>query len=338
MPATVNTGDLLFCVFVNDGGVLASVTTPPGWALITSQTFSSRVGIYAKIASGSEDGTTVDFVTSAAETAVAQVYRITGTYGDTSLNTITSASANGTGSTPNPPNLDPANWGTEETLWIAIASCSDPVTGVTTYPSNYTDGTYSQSGSGTAHVQLASARRENSVSAENPNTFTLNASATNGWLGITVAIRPQFVSQTIEIPLVDNTPVFYGAGVFVYGLLITPPIDNVSVFYNAMFAYEQTLILNDALSITPTFYNTGLATGMTAPLLDNTPTFYGVEIINTQILVAPLLSNPPIFYGPEFRGPRNIAIPLIANTSVFYNPSVFGTWRDVDLPYGSGQW
>ena len=188
MPATVNAGDLLLCIFACDA--LPSVTTPSGWTSINSYSFSNRTAIFAKIASGSEGGTTVDFVTSASEAATAQVYRITGVSGGVTSSDITSAHATGTGSNPDPPNLDPSGWGTLDTLWIAVASCSDPVSGVTTYPTNYTNGTYSQSGSGTTHVQLASARRENNTAAENPGTYTLNASAGNGWSGITIAIRP----------------------------------------------------------------------------------------------------------------------------------------------------
>lgn len=328
MPATVNAGDLLFCIFVNDANT--SVTTPSGWTSITSQTFSTRTGIYAKIASGSEDGTTVDFVTSVAETAAAQVYRITGIYGDTTSNAITTASASGTGSTPNPPDLNPANWGTEETLWIAAASCSDPVTGVTTYPSSYTNGIYSQSGSGTTHVQLASARRENSVSAENPNTFTLDASAPNGWLGITIAIRPEFISQTIEPPILTNEPTFYGPELALFGLLIPPLLDNTPTLYEPNLAYEQILIPDDVLTITPIFYDAAMRYSITAPLLTNSPTFYDVTIINTQVLAPALFTVSPTFYGPEFRGPRNIGMPLLTNSPTFYGPEIFTVWANTD--------
>ncbi len=78
MPATVNARDLLLCIFTNDGA--ATVTTPSGWTSKGTQLSSNsgvRQRVFAKIASGSEDGTTVDFVTSASESAAAQVYRVT---------------------------------------------------------------------------------------------------------------------------------------------------------------------------------------------------------------------------------------------------------------------
>ena len=83
MPAAVDTGDLLIVLFTNDGS--ATVTTPAGWSLLASNASGAqvRLSVYYKIAAGTEGGTTVNFVTSAAEQAAAQVYRITNWHGTT---------------------------------------------------------------------------------------------------------------------------------------------------------------------------------------------------------------------------------------------------------------
>lgn len=336
MPATVNTNDLLLALFASVAGSI-TVTTPSGWTQITTQSNTFiRLSVYGKIASGSEDGTTVNFLTSIATRAVAQVYRITGDYHDLTTVGIETGAASGTSLNPNSPNLNPVNWDVEETLWITAGTCSNNVSAVSSYPSNYTSGTYTQSGSaGSADAQLASARRENSVSAENPGAFTFDNVA--NWIAITIAIRPSFISQTVQPDVLTNTPTFFDVGLSQSGTLIPALFDATPTLYSPTLVYEQAL-LPDVFTVTQIFFDAAMATALSPPLLDNTPTFYGAEIINTQILEAPLLSNTPTFYGPEFRGPRNLESPLITNTSVFYGPQVFGTWRDVDLPYGGGEW
>ena len=83
MPATVNAGDLLIVLFTNDRN--ETVTTPAGWTALASDANGQavRLSVYYKIAAGTEDGTTVNFVTSSTEQAAAQVYRITNWHGTT---------------------------------------------------------------------------------------------------------------------------------------------------------------------------------------------------------------------------------------------------------------
>ena len=104
IPATVNAGDLLIVLFTNDGS--ATVTIPSGWTELASDTRWSSVwlSVYYKIAAGTEGGTTVDFVTSAAEEAAAQVYRISNCHGTT------------------PPEISTAATGTDTTPETAIAN------------------------------------------------------------------------------------------------------------------------------------------------------------------------------------------------------------------------
>lgn len=339
MPATVNANDLLLVLFANGTGG-SSVTTPSGWtSLGTNTTTNIRLTAYGKIASGSEDGTTVNFVTASSNTAAAQVYRITGDYHDLTTAGIELAAASGTSTTPNSPNLNPANWDVEETLWITAGACSNAVSGVTTYPTSYTGGTYTQSGS-TAGVdaQLASARRENSVDAENPGAFTFNAIAT--WIAITVAIRPAFITQSIEAPLITNEPTFYDPSMALQGLLIPPLLDLAVAPIAPTLTYEQLLVMDAVLTNEPTFYGPtmGLIYTLAAPLITNAPTFYGVTIANTQIMASPLITNSPTFYGPTIIGGSAAMIaPLISNSQTFYGPTVFTVWTGTDS-LTSGTW
>lgn len=185
MPATVDAGDLLLVLFANDDN--ATVTTPSGWTLLGTDTNSTflRLSIYYKSADGTEDGTTVDFVTSATEQAVAQVYRITGW--DSIEGSI--FDPNGSSTTPDPPSFNPTGWGVRDTLWIAAEANANGET-VSAYPTSYTNGTNSVSTGGvsTDRAGLGSARRENAVETEDPGTFTI--SGTTRWLAATIAIEP----------------------------------------------------------------------------------------------------------------------------------------------------
>lgn len=183
MPATVNAGELLLCLFCNDGS--ATVTTPSGWTQRWSLNNGSnvRLSAYYRIADGSEGGTQVNFVTSAAETAVARVYRITNWHGTSAPE---AATATGSTSTPDPPAVTPS-WGAQDTLWIACHGRSSTVT-LSSYPTDYSNGTNDSSGSGTTHAQLAVARRELAAASENPVAFTLSGSA--AWVAATVAVAP----------------------------------------------------------------------------------------------------------------------------------------------------
>ena len=193
MPVTVDANDLLLVLFANDGD--ATVTTPVGWTVLSSTASGTeaRFSTYAKDADGTEDGTTVDFVTSATEKAAAQCYRITGWQdsGTITNDVEVGTAATGTDTDPDSPSLNPANWDVEDTLWIACYG-SDGIQVVTTYPTNYTNGVDTFSGGGGAQgteAVVASARRENAVASEDPPIFDITA-GTARWAAQTIAIRP----------------------------------------------------------------------------------------------------------------------------------------------------
>ena len=192
MPATVNNGDVLLCLFVNDDS--STVTTPNGWELVGGGTANGqRLSVFKKDADGSEDGTTVDFVTSAAQQAVAQVYRLSGA-NDIEL----SSPATGSGNNPNPPSFNPSGWGIEDTKWLALW-LGDVRSASSAFPSGYSDGTSTISTGDTSadRAQIESCHRDNAVESEDPDTFT--TSGFPQWTAWTIAISPlTIVTQSVS--------------------------------------------------------------------------------------------------------------------------------------------
>jgi hypothetical protein len=189
MPATVDVGDLLIVLFTNDGN--ATVTTPGGWTELASNAANgaARLSVYYKIAAGDEDGTSVDFITSASEEAAAQVYRITDWHGTTPPEISTAAT--GTSNRPNPASLNPAGWDVADTLWLAVAGQDrGDQDGPTAYPAYYTDGISTLSNiSGTSQCRTHSARRVLAAASEDPGAFTIPVS--EEWVAFTIAVRPE---------------------------------------------------------------------------------------------------------------------------------------------------
>jgi hypothetical protein len=212
MPATVDVGDLLIVLFINDGN--ATVTTPVWWTQLASNANGAavRLSVYYKIAEGTEGGTTVNFVTSATEEAEAQVYRITNWHGITPPEISTAATS--TSTRPNPASLDPAGWDVADTLWIAVAGQDRGDQGEpTAYPASYTDGISTLSSNGTGSCRIHSARRVLAAASENPGSFTIPVS--EQWVAFTIAVRPKprdLTTSSTEGGSV-TTP---GEGVFTY--------------------------------------------------------------------------------------------------------------------------
>ena len=264
MPATVDAGDLLIVFFTNDGS--ATVTTPGGWtALASNENTAVRCSVYYKIASGDEDGTSVDFITSASEQAAAQVYRITDWHGTTPPEISTAATD--TGTRPDPASLDPAGWNVADTLWLAVAGQDrGEQDGPTAYPAYYTNGTSTLSSSGTASCRTHSARRVLAVASEDPNAFTIPAS--EEWVAFTITVRPVPHDLTTSSTAGGSvtTP---GEGVFTYdeGTVVdlvaeaeedcrftmwTGDVEDILDIYAA----ETTITMNDDYSITANFVAT----------------------------------------------------------------------------------
>lgn len=215
MPDEVESGDLLLVFLTIDGGTSATVSTPSGWSSInnTTDTTNVRSTVFAKSASGTEDGTTVDFVTSSGEKAAAVTLRILASkwYGGSVTTAVeaTGASA-GTTANPNPASLNPTNWGTENTMWLAYAAGST-YSSTTTYPSSFVGMKHSLSGSDTTNASVSLAYQNLNAASVDPGTFTM-ANSQSG-VATTIAIRPASSSsltgthRTVRTPLLSQPQV-----------------------------------------------------------------------------------------------------------------------------------
>lgn len=76
LPATVTAGDLLLAVAAFDS-TPSTITTPSGWTRLIDVGGDPVAGVFAKVADGTEDGGTVNFVTSDAQRGSVHVLRIT---------------------------------------------------------------------------------------------------------------------------------------------------------------------------------------------------------------------------------------------------------------------
>lgn len=205
MPATVNAGDLLVTIFYivtltgESGTPSGTNTVPTGWTKIqeldTSGDGTVWLAVGAKIADGTEDGTTPNWTRSdnLTWTLTAQTYRFSGVYSGTVSDFVEASSFTTTGTThPNPPSIT-QSWGSESTTYIAatIVYGFDPIN-VTTYPSGYSGGTENDNTQDPIFFQtMGTARKTASASSEDPGTFTIDAGVDGPlWSdSITIAVR-----------------------------------------------------------------------------------------------------------------------------------------------------
>lgn len=233
MPATVDSGDLLLMLFTNDiAAAGTTTTTPSGWTLVPATAGNSnnqvRVLIYAKVATGSEDGTNVDVVTSVSEEAAVQTYRIkAGEWSGTLAGVEATAASNASTANPDPASLNPSGWGTENTLWIAYAGGSS-FNSVTTYPTNFTGGVHTQSNTGTGGASVSSAWQESASASIDPGTFTMNAA--NDSSAFTIAIRPASFALTGSNSTVQ-TAVYSQPQIAIYSRMIDTDTDVFPTSY-----------------------------------------------------------------------------------------------------------
>lgn len=247
MPATVEADDLLLMIAAFDGA--PTVTNPAGWSELENEANVSHARLVtAKIAVGTEGGTTVDVVTSVIEGGAAQVFRISPWWGTIATGVVIGARATAGGvATNDPPLLAPTSWATEFTLWLAVLTVATPSTAlnVTTYPTSYTDGTETDPGTTTQGALVASARRQTSSPSQDPDPFVMSVSAA-GSASRVIAVRPSAADQvtvTITTDTCDDATGFKEATLAVSPLVATLIIvEDSGVSYT--LAPDQPIILD----------------------------------------------------------------------------------------------
>lgn len=215
-PTNLASGDLILAFMGRDGGN-STGTWPAGWVPTSFNGSASACSITAakKVSDGTETGT-FNVTGLSSEQGCWRVIRISGwegTLGTTFLGGDANAGAVdktgnvGSDTNPDPLTLDPFNWATEDTLWIAVAACDGTPT-FTGFPTSYTQedhttaGGHAASSGGAGGAGLAMAYRQLNAGSEDPGTFTI--SATEQWAALTVAVRPAAAVATFAPPFRHN--------------------------------------------------------------------------------------------------------------------------------------
>lgn len=185
MPATVPAGALLIACISLDATNPFTVI-PSGWTNLGS---GAGIGhVFAKVADGSEGGTTPRWQTTSALGWSSHVYLITDWFG--SLSGVEAAMDNLATGDPDPPSLTPS-WGAADTLWIAYAGQQATET-VSSGPTGYSTPIVDSDTSSAAKETSMSCRRDLNAVSDNPSVFDTNVAA--AWRAFTIAIRPESIN------------------------------------------------------------------------------------------------------------------------------------------------
>lgn len=206
-PTNIAAGDLILAFIGRDGGG-GGASWPAGWV---SQIFlgsgANTLESAKKSATGSETGN-FTVTLSGSEQGGWRVFRITG-WGGTlgtlggnaagSGDVVNSAGASGSSLNPDPDSLDPNNWATEDTLWMACVSLDTSRT-ISVYP--LPDLQTADVSGGSTGATLGICMTNSAVSSLDPGTFTISAS--DDWAASTLAVRPASTTRVPRSPAVDS--------------------------------------------------------------------------------------------------------------------------------------
>jgi hypothetical protein len=188
-------GNLILIAFALDGGD-RTVTTPTDFTLlavddpaVNTTGASGRLGIYAKVATGSEGTANVNFVSDGSRAGAAHQYIISD-WGGTLATDVDVSSA--TIPQASDPAAVTADWGSADNLFIAVAAIFDDDLNYTVAPSNYSNLLNSVTGNGGAGTGggLGSARRELASASDDPGVFTVETGSGTFEFVTTIVIKP----------------------------------------------------------------------------------------------------------------------------------------------------
>jgi hypothetical protein len=198
---TKNAGDLLIAIAA--GYQQAGVSAGNQWSawgasftefVDTASISQSTFGCAYKWSDGTETGTfTVTQLATVTGHAAFILLSIPGAHDSTIPEGGSYAS--GTGAAANPASFNPAGWGTEDTLWIAVGvngetATTGSFTGITAAPTNYAD--YAETGISAdvvGGVELAVGFRQLNAASEDVGTFSLDISNARN-AAIVIGVRP----------------------------------------------------------------------------------------------------------------------------------------------------
>jgi hypothetical protein len=224
---TKNAGDLLIAIIVIYDGNSTNAEFSSWGASFTEfvdQAGTATMGIGAayKWSDGTETGTfTVTSADSSTTDRQMILLSIPGAHASTPPAGGTMAT--GTSSAANPPDLNPADWDVEDTLWILIGGCGETsttgsFTGIaSTDPTNFT-GRFETgiSADAVGGVEAAVAFRQNAAASEAGSSWSVDTSNARN-AALLIAVRPGLPKQALDI-----------------ASTMTPAITRVATFFKAL--------------------------------------------------------------------------------------------------------
>lgn len=219
---TKNAGDLLIAIIAVYQSSASAGAVFSGWGGgftefldVGGTTSNMSIGAAYKWSTGSETGTFT--VTQAATvTGFASMILLSIPGAHATEPPVGGAITNGTAAAADVAALNPANWDTEDTLWIAVGasgetSATGSWTGVASAPTNYGNyvDTNTSDTSTIGECELAVAFRQNRTGSEDPGAFSVDTSnARNS--SVLIAVRPApyagQVNNVITVtPVIDGT-------------------------------------------------------------------------------------------------------------------------------------
>ena len=196
LPSGIQYGEKLILCAVTQSVFTTASPSESGWSPRVSHSFSGggmKVLCHERTASGSE-ASTVGLVSNNATELQMVAFRISGAAADqfafavaVSPKVCAGFSCNYNSSAPNPPNLNPAGWDVEDTLWVEVVAHKGG-NSVVSYSSGYDDGQSDGNTGGAYGLGLASAA--DAVSAASQDPGVLSTSLSRPWVAVTIAVRP----------------------------------------------------------------------------------------------------------------------------------------------------
>jgi len=191
-PTNLASGDLILLVVATDGNPSLSGSPFGSFVSVQIDSAANHLSFSKKVSDGTETGTWTVLL-SASEQGAWRIFRITGWEGtlgtvfanNASSGAVVAVTNNGTDANPDPLSVDPFNWTTENTLWIAATSVDTSRT-ISVYPLADLNTADISGGAGGATLGICMAN--DTVSSKDPGTFTISTG--DDWLTATIAIRP----------------------------------------------------------------------------------------------------------------------------------------------------
>jgi hypothetical protein len=206
LPASISAGDLLV-VFFGHKDTAGGATFPAGWTKKTPErTQTGSVACMAlawRWADGTE-GATITVTTANNSRNASVSYRISGAINPSTQVPEENGHGEANTNSPNPPSLAPTG-GAKDYLWLTAYASSHGRTLISA-PTNYTNavGAGSNSGTGT-NVGLGTARRNLNASSEDPGAWSVNGTAIEETVSMTVAIHPAAGGLSATVNQVTET-------------------------------------------------------------------------------------------------------------------------------------